>query len=65
MNPVGEMLELLPEVLRQGLASLLLPHGVANARVLEDQLAMLAVVEDGGRVRDDLHPDRAGRDGFP
>lgn len=63
VNPVRYDLELEGEVIRQGLGCLVAPQALTDPHLLECQLAMLAVIEDGRRVRDDLDRNRLHRRG--
>src|SRR6266545_6454069 len=57
MRPVGDLGELGSEVLRQRLPSLIAVQPLADPRLPERDLAVLAVEEHRGCVRDDLDAD--------
>jgi hypothetical protein len=55
VHAVREFVEVAAKVIRKGLSSLLPMDAVAHAELAECNLAMLAVIEDGWSVGDDLN----------
>src|SRR6266498_1070931 len=65
VGPQRQRLEFLPEVIGKGFPSLFPVNGGTHTHLLKGELAMLTMEEEGGRVRNDLDPDRPHRNMVP